>query len=152
MAARPEPDRDAGRVIGLDLGDRRVGVAVCDAGRTVATPSETLTRVGNRPVEHDRIAEIVSRTGATVVVVGLPLSLDGSVGPAARKVLSEVKALRRRLGPEGVTVETHDERNSTTTASHSLAAAGVDSRRGRAVVDQVAAAVILQSWLDTNPS
>lgn len=122
---------------------------MCDAGRTVATPFETVKRVGNRPAEHDLIAELVARTGATVVVVGLPLSLDGSIGPAARKVLSEVKALRRRLGPDGAVVTTHDERHSTTAAAHSLAGAGVDSRRGRAVIDQVAAAVILQSWIDS---
>jgi len=139
-----------GRAIGLDLGDRRIGVAVCDAGRTVATPSETVRRIGNRPVEHDLIREIVARTGATVVVVGLPLSLDGSMGPAARKVLSEVKALRKTLGPDGVAVVTHDERNTTTTATHSLVDAGVGSRKSRDVVDQVAAAVILQSWIDAN--
>ena len=139
-----------GRAIGLDLGDRRIGVAVCDTGRTVATPSETVKRIGDRPAEHDLIADIVARTGATTVVVGLPLSLDGSVGPAARKILSETKALGRRLGPAGVDVVTHDERHSTTTAARSLSGAGVDSRRGRAVVDQVAAAVILQSWIDAN--
>lgn len=140
----------AGRALGLDLGDRRIGVAVCDADRTVATPYETLTRVGNRPVEHDLIGEIVDRVDATVIVVGLPLSLDGSVGPAARKVLSEVKALRKRFDPDGVEVVSHDERNSTTTAAHSLADAGVGSRKGRAVVDQIAAAVILQSWIDSH--
>ncbi|MDH4278107.1 MAG: Holliday junction resolvase RuvX [Acidimicrobiia bacterium] len=148
----PGTPRNGGRAIGLDLGDRRIGVAVCDAGRTVATPSEIVQRVGDRPVEHDLIAEIVDRTEATVVVVGLPLSLDGSVGPAARKVLSEVKALRRRLGPGGVEVVTHDERNTTTTAANSLADAGIGSRKGRGVVDQVAAAVILQSWIDANRS
>ena len=136
-------------MIGLDLGDRRIGVAVCDAGRTVATPSETVHRVGNRPAEHDEIAEIVERVEAAVVVVGLPLSLDGSIGPAARKVLSEVKALRKRLGPDGIEVVTHDERNSTTIAAQSLSDAGVGSRRGRAVIDQIAASVILQSWLDS---
>ncbi len=147
-----EPHHARGRAIGLDLGDRRIGVAVCDADRTVATPSETLVRSGNRPVEHELIADIVDRTGATVVVVGLPLSLDGSIGPAARKVLSEVKALRKRLASDGVEVVTHDERNSTTTAVHSLAGAGIGSRKGRTVVDQIAAAVILQSWIDANAS
>ena len=141
-----------GRAIGLDLGDRRIGVAVCDVDRTVATPYETLKRVGNRPLEHGRIGEIVTETAATVVVVGLPLSLDGSAGPAARKVLSEVKALRKSLADAGVEVVTHDERNSTVTAGHSLADAGVDGRRRRDVVDQLAAAVILQSWIDTVPS
>ncbi len=122
---------------------------MCDAARTVATPYDTVERLGNRPAEHELLARLVDETGATVVVVGLPLSLDGTVGPAARKVLSEVKALKKRFRPVGVAVVTHDERNSTTTASQSLASAGVGSRKGRAVVDQLAATVILQSWIDS---
>lgn len=141
----------SGRAIALDLGDRRVGVAVCDASRSVATPYETVQRVGDRPVEHARIQEIVEDVGANVIVVGMPVSLDGSRGPAARKVQSEIKALRKRFGPQGVVVVGHDERNTTTTAAGSLAASGVDSRRGRSVIDQVAAAVILQAWIDSQP-
>ena len=114
----------------------------------MATPYETVQRVGNRPVEHDRLAELVSEVGATVMVVGLPLSLDGTEGPAARKVKSEVKALRRRLAEIDVMVATHDERHSTTVAGRSLSAGGVDGRKGRSVIDQLAAAVILQSWID----
>jgi len=139
----------SGRAVALDLGDRRVGVAVCDVGRTVATPYETIQRVGDRPVEHGRVEEIVDEIGATVIVVGMPVSLDGTDGPAARKVKSEIKALRRRFGPKRVAVVGHDERNTTRTAAGSLAASGVDSRKGRSVIDQVAAAVILQSWIDT---
>ncbi len=91
------------------------------------------------------MAELTVDNDVTVVVVGLPLSLDGTVGPAARAVLQEVKALRKRVA---VAVVTHDERLSTVTATSSLQAHGVDARRGRSVVDQVAAAIILQSWLD----
>lgn len=80
-----------------------------------------------------------------VVVVGLPLSLSGDVGPAARRVLSEVKGLRKRLAVE---VVTHDERLSTVDAEASLRAQGVNTRKGRSVVDQLAASVILQSWID----
>jgi putative Holliday junction resolvase len=78
-------------------------------------------------------------------VVGLPLSLDGSVGPAARGVLDETDELRACLG---VRVVTWDERLSTVEAQQRLRAAGVKGRRSRGVVDQVAATVILQSWLD----
>jgi putative Holliday junction resolvase len=137
-----------GRALALDLGERRIGVAVCDDGRRVATPLETVDRVGDRTVEHARIAHLVTDHGVGVVVVGLPLSLDGELGPAARKVLSEVKALRRRLRVEGVEVVTHDERFSTVDAHGSLRAQGVRGAKGRAVVDQLAAAVILQSWID----
>ena len=82
-----------------------------------------------------------------MVVVGLPLSLSGEVGPAARKVLAEVKSLRKRLAVE---VVTHDERLSTVDAQGSLRHQGLKGPKGRAVIDQVAAAVILQSWIDSN--
>lgn len=147
----PESRSDAsrggppGRALGLDLGDQRIGVAVCDAARRVATPLTTIRRVGDRTVEHGDIAAAVEEHDAVVVVVGLPLSLSGDVGPAARKVLSEVKGLRKRLGIE---VVTHDERLSTVRAEDSLRQQGVTGPRRRAVVDQVAASVILQSWLD----
>jgi putative Holliday junction resolvase len=87
----------------------------------------------------------VDEAGAGVVVVGLPLSLDGSVGPAARDVLDEADELRARLP---VAVMTWDERLSTVEAQRRLRTAGVKGRKGRRVVDQVAATVILQSWLD----
>lgn len=112
----------------------------------MATPLTTVERVDNRVAEHASVAELIDEHGATLCVVGLPLSLDGSVGPAARSVLREAKALRKRLAVE---VVTHDERLSTVSAERELRAQGVDSRRGRAVIDQVAAAVILQSFLDT---
>jgi putative holliday junction resolvase len=133
------------RALGLDLGTRRIGVALSDSAGTVATPYDVLTRSGDRTSDHARIAELVDEAGATMVVVGLPLSLDGSVGPAARGILDEADELRARL-PVGVV--TWDERLSTVEAQQRLRAAGVRGRKGRRVVDQVAATVILQSWLD----
>lgn len=134
-------------MLALDLGERRIGVAVCDAGRTVATPYDTIKRVGDRPVEHAAIAQLVADTDAVLVVVGLPLSLDGGAGPAARSVLSEVRALTKALP---VPVETHDERMSTVSAHARLAEGGRSSRKRRDVVDKSAAAVILQDWIDAN--
>lgn len=92
---------------------------------------------------------MIDEYGVSLLVVGLPLSLDGTIGSAGKTILSEVKSLRKRLGVE---VVTHDERFTTVTAEGSLRAQGVDSRKGRSVVDQLAAAVILQSWLDADPS
>ncbi|MGI9596386.1 MAG: Holliday junction resolvase RuvX [Acidimicrobiales bacterium] len=143
--AVPGSDVHSGRVLGLDLGQRRIGVAVCDAGRTVATPYGTVHRVGDRPAEHRSILDIVAETEVGLVVFGLPLSLDGSVGPAAKAVLSEVRALRRSLS---MAVETHDERLTTVTAEDYLAERGIRGGKRREVVDQVAAAIILQSWID----
>lgn len=138
---RPAP----GRAIGLDLGTRRIGVAVCDSDRTVATPVDVVERVGDRSLEHGRIGELAAEHEAVIVVVGMPFSLDGTPGPTARAVASEVKGLRKRLGLE---VVTHDERMTTVEAGHSLRHQGLGNRRSRQVVDQVAAAVILQAWID----
>lgn len=133
------------RALGLDLGTKRIGVALSDSAGSLATPYEVLTRSGSRPADHRRVAALVDEAGAEVVVVGLPLSLDGSLGPAARAALDEVEELRVALT---VPVETHDERLTTVTAHRDLAAAGVQGRERRKVVDQVAAAVMLQGWLD----
>ncbi|HET8618271.1 MAG TPA: Holliday junction resolvase RuvX [Acidimicrobiales bacterium] len=133
------------RAVALDIGTRRVGVAVSDSGGTVATPYEVVSRSGDRSRDHGRIATLVGEAEAGIVVVGLPLSLDGSIGPAARAVLDEVDELRAALP---VPVVTWDERLSTVEAERSLRAMGVRRGHRRQVVDQVAATVILQSWLD----
>ena len=134
-----------GRAVGIDFGSKRIGIAVSDADRLVATPFETIKRVGDRTVEHGRIEEIVDEIDATVVVVGLPLSLDGSDGPAVRLVRSEIRGLAKRLD---IPVEEHDERFTTVTAEQSLRVTNTKGRAKRDVVDQVAAAVVLQGWLD----
>ena len=126
-------------------GRRRIGVALSDSGGTVATPYETVQRSGDRGRDHRRIAELVDEAEAEVVVVGLPLSLDGSVGPAARAILDEVDELRAALGVE---IVTWDERLSTVQAERSMRAMGVRKGDKRRIVDQLAATVILQSWLD----
>ncbi|WP_420637412.1 Holliday junction resolvase RuvX [Candidatus Poriferisocius sp.] len=135
------------RALGIDLGERRIGVAVSDAGGRMATPLVVLERSGGRPGDHRRIAELVAEYEAEVVVVGLPLSLDGGAGPAARGAAGEVEQLRSALG---VPVVTHDERLTTVIANRSLAEAGLDGRARRRRVDMVAASVILQGWLDAN--
>jgi putative Holliday junction resolvase len=131
------------RALGLDLGSKRIGIAL-SAG-TVATPYEVLARTGDRSADHRAVAAHVADTGAEVVVVGLPLSLDGSVGAAARRVLDEAEQIAAAID---VPVETWDERLSTVTAERSLIEQQMRAQARRRVVDKVAAAVILQSWLD----
>ena len=133
------------RVVGLDLGARRIGVAVSDSGGVLATPYTVIPRSGDDAADWARIADVVRELAAEAVVVGLPLSLDGSVGPAATAAEVEAVALRQVLD---VPVECYDERLSTVSAERSLAASGVKGAARRKVVDQVAAAVLLQSWLD----
>ena len=134
------------RALGLDLGERRIGVALSDSAGAVATPYELLERSQNRTEDHRRIVALVTETSAEVVVVGLPLSLDGSRGPAARAVEAEVAELHERLA---VPVELWDERLSTVEAAKRLRSVGRPrAARRRGTIDQVAATVILQAWLD----
>jgi putative Holliday junction resolvase len=136
---------DPGRVLGIDLGSARLGVAVCDRAQRLATGARRVDRVRDRGREHRAIAALADEYEAVGVVVGLPLSLSGAIGPAAARALEEVEQLRAVLR---VPVEVVDERFSTVTATASLRAAGRSARRQRPVVDETAAAVVLQAWLD----
>jgi len=116
----------------------------------MATPYSTIQRSGDVRADRAKVAEVVAELAAGLVVVGLPLSLDGSEGPAARDALTEADALRGLLD---VPVECHDERLTSVTANRSLTEAGLTGRRRQkarkaGAVDQAAAAVLLQSWLD----
>jgi putative Holliday junction resolvase len=141
--------RSEGRLLGLDLGSRRIGVAVTDSGQAVATGVRALTRSGTRSSDHAAIAGLVSEYQAVGVVVGVPLSLSGEPGPASREVLGEVSELRSTLEVEVATV---DERLTTVAASSSLRAGGRSTRQQRAVVDQTAAAMILQTYVEQRRS
>ncbi|MCY4036379.1 MAG: Holliday junction resolvase RuvX [bacterium] len=136
-----------GRALGIDLGERRIGVAVSDSDRRVATPLAVIERSGSRNRDHQQIASIVQEYEAQVVVVGLPLSLDGGTGPAAIGAEREARQLEAAVG---VPVLTHDERLTTVIAERSLAESGLDGQARRRRVDMVAASVILQGWLDSS--
>lgn len=142
----PPPGSEVARVLGVDLGSRRVGVAMSDTSATLATPFEVLERKGNNDDRwRQRLREVVDEYEVDTVVVGMPLSLDGSEGPAARRARREIDRLGATLG---VPVATYDERLTTVTAERMLGDADIRGPQRRAVVDKVAAAVILQSWLD----
>jgi len=136
------------RVVALDLGTRRIGVAVSNTEGTLAFPRPAIERHKVLGDDHRAILAVAEETGARVVVVGLPLSLDGSLGPAARAAQVEVETLAGLLGPSGVDVETFDERLTTVSASRALHGAGKDSRAQRQSVDSAAATVLLQAWLE----
>jgi putative Holliday junction resolvase len=137
------------RVLGIDPGTKRIGVAVSDADRRVATPIEVVARSGDLPRDHRALADIATEWEVGLVVVGLPLSLSGEVGAAAQQVLDEVDRLRATLP---VPVETYDERLTTVTAERRLTEQRMGAKARRKVVDMVAAAVMLQAWLDAHPS
>ena len=136
------------RALGVDLGSRRIGLALSDPSGTIASPYRVLYRARDPGSDHRRLADLVAETGAEVVVVGVPLSLSGEEGPAARKAAAEARALAEVLD---VPVKVHDERLTTVSAHRSLQAAGMREERRRHSVDMVAAAVMLQSWLDGGP-
>jgi putative Holliday junction resolvase len=135
------------RVVGLDLGSRRIGVAVSDPAGILASPHEVVERGRSHADDHRRLAGIVEDLGAGKVVVGLPLSLDGSTGRAAQLVLDEVEELRAALP---VPVELYDERFTTVTAHQNLMERKMKADARRRVVDKVAAAVLLQAWLESH--
>jgi putative Holliday junction resolvase len=137
------------RVLALDLGSKRIGVAVSDPSETIASPDRVLERTGSRARDHKAIGDLVAEWEAELVVVGLPLSLSGDDGPAARATREEVAELALALT---VPVELHDERLTTVTASRTLQEAKMTADARRRVVDKVAAAVLLQSWLDERAS
>jgi putative holliday junction resolvase len=134
-------------VLGVDLGTRRVGLAVSDPSGTLATPHGVLDRGDDPDADRRAIVAAARDVGATRIVVGLPRSLSGREGPAARAARAEVAALRAAAGPE-LPVEVHDERFSTVVAERALAAGG-RRRARRRPVDAAAAAVILQSYLES---
>ncbi len=132
------------RYLGLDVGDRTIGVALSDESGTLASGLPSLPRVGPRK-DRKAIAELVRRHDVGEVVVGLPRSLDGSVGPRAQKVLEFMEDLRAAVR---VPVVPWDERFTTVVAQRALVEGGVSRRGRKAVVDKVAAILILQSYLD----
>jgi len=147
-ATSPGPAR--GRRLGLDVGTARIGVATCDPDGILATPVETVRVTDGEPgwgAEVRRIRELVEEYDARTVVVGLPTSLRGRETASTAMARSFVDALRG--ADPGLAVEFTDERLTTVTATAALHGAGRSGRRQRPVVDQAAAVVLLQSWLDS---
>jgi len=143
------PRRRRGRVMGVDVGTVRVGVALSDATGTLASPLETVKRAKDES-DLDRLAALVVEHEVTEVVVGEPRHLSGASGASAEDADAYSRALAGRIGD--VPVHRVDERLSTVTAAQSLREAGRDSRAQRSVIDQAAAVVILQQFLDMRGS
>lgn len=134
-----------GRRLGIDVGSVRVGVALSDPTGTLASPLETVRRARDES-DLDRIAALVAEHEVTEVIVGEPRHLSGASGASAKEARAYSRALAGRIG--SVPVHLVDERLSTVSAASSLRANGLDSRQQRGVIDQAAAVVILQAYLD----
>ena len=132
--------------MGLDVGSKTIGVAVSDELGLAAHPVTTIARAGTEP-DAAAVAALVAEREVGDVVVGWPLELDGREGPRVRRVAVFEEALRAAL-PAAVAMHRWDERFSTVAVERVLIEADVSRRRRKQVVDQQAAAYILQGWLD----
>jgi len=133
------------RVLGLDLGSKRIGVSTSDSSGTIASPHSVLLRGRHRRDDHEAIARLVNEEEVGLVVVGLPLRLDGSHGPAAEAATREARLIGTVIH---VPVVLFDERFTTVAADRALKEADIRASDRRRVVDKVAAAVMLQAWID----
>lgn len=140
------------RALALDVGSRTIGVAVSDSEGSMAHAREVLARAGHQ-ADAAKVCELAGELGAQVIVVGLPLELDGSVGHRARLVRRFTSVLRQLIEARGLDlrVEDWDERFSTAAAERTLLEADLSRAKRKRSVDAVAAQFILQGWLDARP-
>jgi putative Holliday junction resolvase len=131
------------RALGVDLGSRRIGLALSDPGGVIASPAGTLERRGRRQ-DLEALREWIVRNAVEQVVVGLPIHMNGRLGPEARAAQEFARALE---AVAGVPVATLDERWTTREAERALRESGAGRARRREAVDAVAAAIILRTWL-----
>lgn len=130
------------RYLAVDYGDKQVGLAICDADETIASP---LAVIHNEARLVKKIADVVRRENVEAVVVGLPLNMDGSEGPQAKLVLKFAAELKERLG---IPIHLQDERLSSFSAAEKLTRADLTRRKRKKRIDAVAAAAILETFLE----
>jgi len=132
------------RFVALDIGDVRIGVATCDSLEIAASPAGTIVRVNSLKRDVASVASMIVEQEADGVVAGLPLSIDGSVGPQAEKVLGFIRALRRAVD---VPIVTWDESLSSVEADELMISRGLSRQKRRVMIDQMAAVLILEGYL-----
>lgn len=130
----------------IDWGERRVGIAMSDESRTIASPHSVLKRSHSLRKDMEKISSLIEESDVGMVVVGIPMEMNGTLGLAAEMILKVVKKFQDELG---VPVKTWDERLSTAEALKVLVAGDVSRRKRKGVVDRVAAALFLQTFLDS---
>ena len=135
-------------ILAIDHGQSRIGIAATDELGIASHPVEAIHISHTDPLK--RIPEIAAQRNVSLIILGLPLRLDGSEGEAAQRVRSFGNALTEKI--PNIRLEYSDERLTTTTASEKLREAGKDTRAQRDIIDQVAALEILNGWLDENES
>ncbi len=140
-----KPTHDTGRILGVDFGDVRTGLAVSDDSRFLAGGLGTI-KPGGIEKTADAVAEIAKKEGVNAVVVGQPVNMDGSLGPRAKRCAEFAELLRARL-PE-VDILLFDERMTTMAASRYLNETGTHGKKRKGIIDTLSAEIILQNALD----
>ena len=131
------------KALGIDLGDARIGVAASDDLGMLAHPLETIPAAKGDPIA--RILELAASRGVEAIVVGMPRNMDGTYGPAATKAKEFMEKIQARTP---LRIVPWDERLTTVAAQRSLQESGRNTRSQKSIIDQVAAQMILQGWLD----
>lgn len=133
------------RILGLDIGKKRIGIAMSDPLGIIASPLMKINNTGTRAA-IDAIAELVQSHEVERIIAGLPYSLDGSMGPQAHRIVSFINKLSKRLD---IPIETWDESYTTVAAEGKMLEAGIRKDKRKKQIDAAAAALILQEYLDT---
>ncbi len=131
-----------GRILGIDYGTKRIGLALSDEGQILASP---LTVVHGESALYRELERLCAEESVERLVVGLPLNMNGTIGPKAKEVLAFKERLEKRFG---LPVDTSDERLSTVQAESALREAGLSFRKRAQKIDKVAAQILLQAYLD----
>lgn len=137
-----------GRTLGVDFGSKRIGLAISDSMGVLASPIGLIERTGSRDADHRKIAAVATEEEAVRIVVGLPRNLDGKTGIAATAILEEIDVLKKNI-PD-MSIETWDERLTTAAAHTALRDRGISTKKRKGIIDAIAAANILQGWLDAH--
>ena len=136
----------SGAILGVDFGDKRTGLAICDPTRFLASALETISPGGIEKTA-DAVAAIATQKGVSAVVVGLPVNMDGSEGGRAARYRKFARLLEERLG-ESIPVCLFDERMTTMTAARFLNETNTRGEKRKAVIDALSAQIILQNFID----
>ncbi|MTI84205.1 MAG: Holliday junction resolvase RuvX [Firmicutes bacterium] len=136
------------RIMGLDVGDKTIGIAISDALGLTAQGVEVIRRTGGFAQDLKRLKELVREQEVTKIVVGLPRNMNGTIGPQGEKVMEFINEIEEGLG---LPVETWDERLTTVQAERLLISADMSRAKRRKVIDKMAASLILQGFLDSRP-
>ncbi len=134
------------RTLGIDIGEKRLGVAVSDSMGLIAVPHCVIQMTGDKTTDLKSVVNIAGELAAEMVVVGFPINLKGQISHSAEQARDYAELLRQNLK---IPVVLQDERLTSSEAEKKLKQAGVSTKKARQKVDMMAAAIILQSWLDS---